>query len=324
MKQYRKQIIFLFGAIAMFAYFSFQYMPTQPQDSITVMEETKEDQIQVYVLDQDNTLIPMSKTIKTGLSTEDKIKELIKLMCADQAKDSFSGVLGQGTSAKEVIIEDAIASIYFDDGFATYDAKQELRVLEALTWGITQFKEVKEVKLYVNDALLQEMPLAKTPIPTPLDRSLGINHFESATSSLNHSDTITVYYTKKIDNSAYFVPKSKRIAGDSSDMETVVKEVLKDVSVSSKLESPLYEDNIDAMDLPRREDDILIVNMSNSLLSSDRSAKQEAYEALVLSLAVNFGVDEVKVFVDDHVVSLHGSNEEALSVSSLIYNPIPF
>lgn len=324
MKQYHKQIICLFGAIAMIAYMSFQNFPTQKEDTITVMEETKQDQIQVYVLDQDNTLIPMSKTIKTGLTTEDKINTMIQAMCADQVSDHFSGVLGKGTKATKVELKAGVASIYFDDTFQTYAESQELRVLEAITWGTTQFPDVKEVQLYINDILLEEMPLAHTPIPNPLNRSLGINHFESATSSLNDSDTITVYYTKEIDGASYFVPKSKRIAGNASDMETVVSEVLKDVSVSSKLAAPLYEDNIDIMDLPRKEDNTLVMNMSNTLLSSDRSAKQTAYEALVLSLAVNFGVDEVKVFVDDNVVSLHGSNEEALSVTSLIYNPIPF
>ena len=78
------------------------------------------------------------------------------------------------------------------------------------------------------------------------------------------------------------------------------------------------------MDLPTKENETLVVNMNHALLSSDRSAKQMAYESLVLSLADNFDVDEVKVYVDDNVVSIHGSNEAAISVSSLVYNPIPF
>lgn len=324
MKHYRKQLIALFGAIAIFSYLSIHYFPQEETKSIAVMEESKEDQIQIYVLDHDNTLIPMSKQIGTGSSIEEKIMAMVAAMCQDQVKGDFTGVLGTGTKCNNVVIEQDTASLYFDDSFSTYEEAQELRVLEALTWGVTQFPEIKQVKLYQNDAQLTQMPLGKTPIPDPLNRSLGINHFESATSSLNHSDTITVFYTKEVDGITYFVPKSKRIEGDASDMETVVKEVLKDVSISSALSSPLYEDNIDIADLPRKENETLIVNMSNTLLDQERTAKQAAYEALVLSLAVDFDVEEVQVIVDDDVISLHGSNEAALQVSSLIYNKIPF
>lgn len=325
MKHYHKQLALLFGAIAVFSYLSLQYFPqSKEKESIAVMQETDKGQIQIYVLDQDNTLIPMSKEIPNGLSTEDKIKEMVKAMCADQVKDDFTGVLGAGTTVDQVSIQEDSASVYFNDSLGQYEPTQELRVLEALTWGITQFPEIRNVILYQNGERLTKMPLKQTPVPDPLNRTLGINHFESAASSLSHSDTITVYYTKEIAGTSYFVPKSKRIAGDGEDMETVVKEVLKDVSVSSKLASPLYEDNIDIADLPRRENQTLIVNMNNAILSSERTAKQEAYEALVLSLSAAFDVDEVQVYVDENVVSLHGSNEEAVSVSSLIYNPVPF
>lgn len=325
MKAYRKQAALLFGAVAVFSYLSIHYFPKQEKaDTITVMEDSQQDILQIYVLDQDNTLIPMDKKIASGLSTEAKIKLMIQSMCADQVKGDFSGVLGKGTEVTEVNVAGENAALHFNEQFATYEKTQELQVLEAITWGVTQFPEIKTVKLYLGDEELRTMPLDQTPIPETLDRSLGINHFESTSASLSDSNTMLVYYVKEIAGDTYFVPKSKRIDGDNQDMETVVKEVLADVSVSSKLQSPLYQDQIDTMELPRMEKQMLIVNMNNAMLDSDRCAKQAAYETLILSLAGNFDVDEVKVFVEDNVVSLHGSNEEAVSVSQLHYNPIPF
>lgn len=325
MSKYKNQVLMMFGAIAVFMYFSIQSGPWMKEpESITVMEETKQEQIQIYVLDKDATLLPMSKQIATGMKIEDKLKTMISAMCVDQVIGDFSGVLGKGTALERVEIQEDTAILSFNDAFTTYLSEQELQVIEAIVWGTTQFPEIKKVELYLGEEKLTQMPLAHTPLKDPLDRSIGINHFESATASLHHSTTITVFYTKEIDGTSYFVPKSKRIEGDGKDMETMVKEVLKDVSASSQLSSPLYEDNIDIADLPRKEEDTLVVNMSHQLLDSDRSAKQDAYEALVLSLACNFDVDQVMVYVDDNVVSLHGSNEEAVSVSSLSYNPIPF
>lgn len=325
MKHYRKQIACLFGAIAVFSYLSIHYFAVDDQsESITVMEEDDKEILQIYVLDKDNTLIPMDKKIAADMTIEDKLKLMITSMCSDQVKGDFSGVLSKGTELKEIRIENGIAALYFNEQFASYEKSQELQVLEAITWAATQFDAIQQIQLYYQDELLHEMPLDHTPIPDPLDRSLGINHFESASASLNDSDTIVVYYVKNIDGTDYFVPKSKRIGGDAQDMETVVKEVLKDVSASSELTAPLYQEQIDTTELPKQEDQTLIVNMNHALLNEERSAKQEAYEALILSLAGNFGVKEVKVYVEDNVVSLHGSNEEAISVSSLHYNPIPF
>lgn len=315
----------MFGAIAIFTYLSIQNFPVmKPQESITVMEEQKQDQIQIYVLDKDATLVPMSKMISTGMSVEDKLKLMIASMCKDQVKSDFSGVLGEGTALEKVIVQDATAQLYFNPAFSSYLPEQELKVVEAIVWGATQFEGITNVELYVNNERLTKMPLAQTPLQNPLNRRIGINHFESATLSLHNSETITVFYAKDINGTSYLVPKSKRIEGNSNDMEVVVKEIVKDVSATSQLEQPLYQDNIDIADLPRREEDTLVVNMSNQLLDSDRSAKHLAYEALVLSLTSNFDVEKVKVYVDENVVSLHGSNEEAISVSALSYNPIPF
>lgn len=325
MKRYRKQVACLFGAIAVFSYLSIHYFSTDDtNESITVMEESESKQLQIYVLDKDNTLIPMDKEIPADLALEEQLKQMIAAMCADQVKGEFSGVLGKGTALTKVKVDNGLASLYFNEQLTSYEKEQELQVLEAITWATTQFDEISQVQLYYKDELLHEMPLDHTPIPDPLDRSLGINHFESASASLNNSASIIVYYVKQIDGKDYFVPKSKRISGNGKDMETVVKEVLKDVSVSSELTAPLYQESISATDLPKQKDNTLIVNMNHALLNDERTAKQSAYEALILSLANNFDVDEVKVYVEDNVVSLHGSNEEAVSVSSLHYNPIPF
>lgn len=317
-------MVLLFGALAVFSFLSIRFFEPDDKEGISVMKEQKEEQIQIYVLDKDATLIPMSKEIAADMNSEDKMKAMVQAMCVDQVNGSFSGVFGKGTQLNKVTLENGKASLFFNDQFSTYQKDQELRVLEAIVWGATQFQDIQSVSLYVGDVKLEKMPLANTPIPENANRSLGINHFESASTSLHHSDTITVFYTKNIDETSYFVPKSKRIDGDAQDMNVVVNEILKDVSASSQLTQPLYEDNIDAFDLPTRQEDTLIVNMNHNLLASDRSAKQEAYEALVLSLANTYHTDKVMVYVDENVVSLSGSNEEAISVSSLVYNPIPF
>lgn len=323
-RSYKQQILMLCGAIAFITYFSIRFMPTTETESISVMDEQKQESIQIYVMDEEATLLPLSKEIPAGSAIEDKVKLMLASMCEDQVSGGFQGLLPTGTKAETVILQDGVLAIHFNETFTSYKKDLELRVLEAVTWGATQFQDVQRVELFVGDQLLSTMPQEQTPIANPLNRGIGINHFESATSSLHDSHTITVFYTKEMNGDSYFIPKSKRIAGDSTNMEVVVTEILKDVSATSQLSQPLYDNHIMTSDLPTCEDGVLVVNMNENLLDSDRSAKQVAYESLVLSLATTFQIDQVKVYVEENVITLHGSNEEALSVSSLLYNPIPF
>ncbi|MFR5524773.1 MAG: GerMN domain-containing protein, partial [[Clostridium] innocuum] len=107
-------------------------------------------------------------------------------------------------------IKNGIVSLYFDDSLKNYDKENELRILEAITWGATQFHDIEQVKLYLNDKQLTSMPNAQTPIPEILNRSIGINHFETSTTTLHDSASLTVFYTKGTGMNTWF-PKVSRL-----------------------------------------------------------------------------------------------------------------
>lgn len=321
-KRYQQQIALLFGAFAMMSYLAVRYFPGG-EETVNVVADVDKSSVQVYLLDESETLVPVTFEMDPAATIQDKMNAAIDRMSGRVTTENFYPLFQEDCLLESVEVTDGTMKLSFNEGFATYDEKNELRVLEALAWTSTQFSDVTNVKLAQKEEL-SKMPLSGTPIPALLNRDIGINHFETNTTALYNSTEITVYYVKNIGDREFMVPRSKRIEGNEPSTEEIVKEIMADVSVSSGLSQPLYNDNIDVGEIKKSADGILTVNVNANILDSDAVAKAHAYDALVLSLSQIMGVDKVQVCVDDVVVSLHGSNEEAIDVSSLQYNVVAF
>lgn len=322
---FKKQIAVLFGAIAMIGYLSVRYFPQEEAVStpvISTKDETKH--MQIYMMDRDQTLVPLSIGVSEEMSEEDKLSLMVSYMSGKQEIKGFSPLFDKECVLQSASIKNGMVSLYFDDSLKNYKKEHELRVLEAITWGATQFHDIEQVKLFMNEKLLTTMPNAQTPIPDILNRSIGINHFETSTTSLHDSTSLTVFCTKSIEGNAYMVPQSRRVADVQGDvLKTNVEAILSDVSASSNLSQPLYADDIqvDSFDV---YDGSLIVNLNNNILASNRSVKQDVYNALVLSLAALPGIEKVEVRVDGVTVSPKDQREDMVSVYALTYNEVKY
>lgn len=318
---YKQQIAFLMGGLALIAYMAFSFYPKEQAQTATVMANTEHNRVQVYLLDKDQTLVPITFQMNKDATIEERLNMMLDYMDGTSHAENFYPIFQGECNLTNIEISDGTATLQFDDGFMQYDEKQELKVLESIVWGATQFPEISSVNIKLNGEQLTKMPLAGTPVKEHLTKEMGINHFETATASLYDSSEITVYYVKEIEGKDFYVPKSKRIAASDPTTEEIVKEMVSDISASSGLGQPLYNDNIDVFDLPL-DKGVLTVQVNANILGNDQSVKPQAYDTLVLSLATIMGVNEMQVTVDDVVVSLHGSNEEIMQVSSLVYNEI--
>lgn len=322
---FKKQIALLFGAIAMISYLSIRFYPTENKATTPVIT-TKDDSkhMQIYLKDSDDTLVPLSIPVNEEMGEEDKLSLMFAYMSGKQEIKGFQPLFVKECTLDSVTIKNGQASLYLNDSLKNYKKEDELRVLEAITWGTTQFHDIEQVKLYLNKQPLTAMPLAQTPIPAVLNRSIGINHFETSTSSLHDSTSLTVFYTKKVAGNEYMVPKSRRVKETKGDaLKASVQDILDDISASSELLQPLYADDIQVNSF-NIYDGSLIVNLNKNILAADRSVKQDVYNALVLSLASLPGIEKVEVKVDGVSVSPHDQKEDLVSVYNLSYNEVKF
>ena len=322
MKQLKKKTALLFGGLALVSYLSFTYFPFKTQDTPVLSLQEEESYMQVYLLDKENTLVPVSISVNPDTSIEDKLQLLIAYMSGKQKIDNFKPLFKKECILKTVSLQDHTAVLYFNESFKNYDKKQELRLLESLAWGVTQFSDITDVKLMLDNQELKEMPLDHTPIPATLNRQIGINHFETKASTLHDSHTITVFATRKIDGVVYMVPQSRRVPYDVNTMEEEIEQIVSDVQVSANLSQPLYDDNI-TLHSSHFENGVLSVDVKGNLLGSDREIKQDAYNCLILSLSMLEGVEELQVKVDGVILSPF-ENKNSISVNDLVYNEVRF
>lgn len=321
--KFRKQMAVVFGAIAMISYISIRFFPAE--ETVSVVSTTEEvNYLQVYMIDEEKTLVPLSVPISEELNVGDKISLLFSYMSGKQEIKGFLPLFEKECILQASSVKDGTVSLYFDDTFLNYKRENELRVLEAITWGVSQFHDIKQVELYVNNQRLSKMPMANTPIPDVLSRDIGINHFETSTSSLHDSDSLTVFYTKQIQGNMYMVPKSKRVnRSDQDDIKTKIDQILSDICVSSSLKQPLSEESIQVKDY-KIQDGTIMIDLNSQILSSNQSVKQDVYNSLVLSLSLISGIEKIDVRIDGVSLGLSADGEEPVSVYSLYYNEIQF
>lgn len=322
MQRFKKQIAFLFGMIAMVAYLSVRYFPIEKETTSVIQTVDEQVHMQVYLMDSDKTLVPISIPVDQEISEEDNISQMIGYMCGKQKIKGFSPLFEKEVSLEGVTIQDGLATLNFNESLAQYDKDNELRVLEALTWGCTQFHDVEQVRLQLNGKTLTSMPNAGTPIPEVLNRSIGINHFETATSALHSSDELTVFYTKKVEGTTYMIPKSKRYPATRASMMSKVNEIIDDVSVSSTLTQPMVKDQVE-LESMSIDKGLMKVSLNKNILGADQTVKQDVYDSLTLSLLSLDGVKQVQVLVDDVVVSI-GKDETPVSMNDVVYNVVKF
>ena len=89
MKQLKKKIALLFGGLALVSYLSFTYFPFKTQDTPVLSLQEEESYMQVYLLDKENTLVPVSISVNPDTSIEDKLQLLIAYMSGKQKIDNF-------------------------------------------------------------------------------------------------------------------------------------------------------------------------------------------------------------------------------------------
>lgn len=324
MLKFKKQIVFLFGCIALITYLSVHFADMDTDTPVSVITAQNEgSHMQIYLKDNDNTLVPLSIPVDEETSEEEKMQLMFAYMSGKQKIPGFHALFTKECTLDQVKVADGIANLYFNESLKNYKDKDELRVLEAITWGITQFHDIEQVKLYMNEEPLTQMPLASTPIPEILNRSIGINHFETAAMELHDSTSLTVFATKKINGQEYLVPRSRRVMPQSDSLTSSVHEILSDISASSELIQPLYADNIQVTDF-HMQDGTLCVELNKNILDSDTSVKRNVYDTLVLSLAAIEGIEKVEVRVDGNVVTPQSQDERAVSKYELTYNSVKF
>ena len=158
-----------------------------PSSEIIVEETGENHYTQVYLKEEGGLLVPLSIESGELKDSAERIQFMSGILGGKQPVAGFQAFYDGVQILNEVSVEDGIATLDLDAAFAQYQEQDELRLLEAIVWGATQFEDVDGVILQMDGEPLTEMPKGHTPLQMPLTREIGINQFEASTFALHDS-----------------------------------------------------------------------------------------------------------------------------------------
>ncbi|WFA04038.1 GerMN domain-containing protein [Bacillus sp. HSf4] len=216
--------------------------------------------------------------------------------------NGFRAVLPADTAVNVDIKEDGTAIADFSNEFKNYKAEDEQKIVQAITWTLTQFNSIDKVKIRMNGHDLKEMPVNGTPLSEELSRKDGINIETAGVTDITATEPVTVYYLAESDEGEYYVPVTKRTSGTESDPVTAA---IKELTVGPSLKSGLLSDfqgNVKLESKPKIEDGHVTLDFNEAIYGSADGEKKvisdEVLNSIVLTLTELPDIKSVSVTVN--------------------------
>lgn len=191
-------------------------------------EQAEMVKTEIYLIDKNGYVVPQTLPLPKNEGTA---KQALEYLVAggpvtEFLPNGFRAVLPQDTTVS-VDIKDGTAIADFSNEFKEYQAEDEQKILQSITWTLTQFPSVDHVKLRMNGHDLKEMPVGGTPITEDLSREDGINLDTASVTDYTSTRSLTVYYIGESDDASYYVPVTVRVPkSETNDIKAAVEKLV--------------------------------------------------------------------------------------------------
>ncbi|MFD0694157.1 GerMN domain-containing protein [Paenibacillus sp. GCM10027628] len=269
------------------------------------MAADNSSQMTVYVKDAKGFVAPVSLGLPKSPSVA---KTTLEYMVdggpvASLLPAGFQAILPKDTKVLGVnVTADKRAVVDFSKEFLNYDQQNERKILEAVTWTLTSFPTVEKIQLRVDGKDLKEMPKGKTPLDTPLARTMGINIEKAADAEFGQSTPVTLYFLNQNDqNYKYYVPVTRMVKRTDDVAKAVVDQLIKGPDAKKGLTGVLNATT--EVKSVKQADGLVTVDFSGKLPGADQTASGDALQSVILSLTENTGIKQVQIKVDGKITS---------------------
>ncbi len=254
----------------------------------------------LYLIDNSGLVVPYTVDLP---KTDSAARQVLEYLVAggplnEILPDGFRAVIPQDTVV-DVKLEDGTITADFSKEFGTYNPEDEAKILQAITWTLTQFDNVNNVVISVNGYKLDEMPVNSTPIPTDLSRADGINIDNSGVVDITNSRPVTLYFYVQNEDAEYYVPVTKRIENTGDDrVSAVVNALIDGPKMSSNLISEIHQD-VKLLGA-KVEDGNVTLDFNEAIFGSfnEKMISKHVINSLVLSLTEQPEVKSVAITVN--------------------------
>ncbi|WP_407272655.1 GerMN domain-containing protein [Radiobacillus sp. PE A8.2] len=267
--------------------------------------EAETVQRQLYLLDANGMVVP--QTIELPKSTEVAQQSLEYMIkggpVTELLPEGFEAVLPAGTEIIGLNLEeDGTLIVDVSKEFAEYRPEDELKILQAMTYTLTQFDNVDKIKLWINGYEQKEMPVNGTPMNDGYSRVNGINIYESDSVDFMDSKAVTLYYPAQQDGEMYFVPVTQHVAMDTDNTYASLVQALVNGPAYNLDLYNVFNSGVELAEQPEITEGVLSLTFNENIFNDleRASISDEVMETLVLTLTEQPGVEAVDVSVSDY------------------------
>lgn len=286
------------------------------EDADEQAEETVDRQL--FLIDANGKVAPQTVELPKDESMAVAAQALEYLVkdgpVANVLPNGFQAVLPAGTEIAGVDLKDnGTLVVDVSKEFEDYDAKEELNILEAMTFTVTQFDSVDKMKLEINGYPQDEMPVNGTPIGDSYSRTNGINLTETDTVDLIDSEAVTMYYPTEFNESEYFVPVTQHVSmRKDGDVFSSIVQALVDGPGYDVNTRQVFNSDVSLAAEPSLDDGVLNIVFNKEVLKNKdkMTISDDAMETLVRTLTEQEDVQAVNVKVEN-ADKLFNENGEA-------------
>lgn len=297
------------ASLALFSMGLIYLMPSNKELEYTIKDENIEyvynnTKSVVYLLDS-NDYVARTTIEGSEKNKETQAKNVLETLIIDGEKNNdipngFRAVIPPGTEILDISLENKTLTINFSKELLDINEKYEEKMLEAITYTITNIDGIDNIIIKVEGKELKELPNSKKSLPKTINKTYGINKTYDIT-DIHNIDSYTVYYVSAYNDKEYYVPVTKYINSNKKDK---VKVIIDELS-----SSPIHEDNLmsylnanTSLINYEESNDILKLNFNDAILDSKSSNKilEEVIYTISLSLEDNYqNIKEVSFLVND-------------------------
>lgn len=264
------------------------------------LQQGEGSQLTVYLKDGNGYIAPV--TLSVPLNGDKKPEQVaLEAMVAEgpyagQLPEGFKPVLSKGTVIKKVdIVKDQeLAVVDLNEHFTDYNVPDERRIVEAVTWTLTSFPDVKQVELWQEGEKLSEMPVDGFPLTHALTRDIGINLERAEGVDLARSTPVTLYFSSLTPaDTQYYVPVTRLIERSDDIAAAAMKELISGPGSSSHLTSVMTQDlEVGSIEIKK---DVITVDLRDQSYKDGQPMPSEMIQSVILSLTENTGANKVQI-----------------------------
>ena len=286
----KKKLLIIF-AIGICAVASFVYLKNNNEKEKTA--NTNDPNYQTVVFkDKQDTLVPISIDFAREMEDDTKYRNMIEVMkSTDYEYLGLYPILDSNLQVNAISLNENSLTFDLSDHLYVNNNQEALDILEMFSY-VFCVDGVKKVNLKINGNDISEIPNSTIPTSCITD-NLGINNFESSTNYIYKTTPVVVYNTKKIKNKEYYVPITKRVETNATDIDTKVALMLEEIE---------YDKPLSLVDSCSMQEGVLTIHLAPNILNDNESIDNTLYNRIVKSANHLDNVESVSIFIDDQEI----------------------